>query len=249
MRTILHFGLVYSAMTAPMYAQSFEAAMAQWFGSTQAEISAVSVLTKQKSTRATQNSSMSKSAKKAAAYTMVLTQANRRADDSVNAQHDPLTSGGGLCDAVSVASQQNKAFEVSDKFEEIISLKDSQWNAQGGNAAIVFSDLMDVRSQTMCSEAEVLRGLCSEGSAGFPAGDTNSAVWLSRRSYGTDEAVLGSLFIDQVATLPTMKPLSEAQGNAQNLVARLEARLKSARLNVSRGSLSNVVARGLEGGQ
>lgn len=233
-------------------AQTFEAAFASWFASTERAISAVRVDTQQHSVSAQQTAAGANSSMKALASTMIEQSVIRQSRQAINDAESMQTGVSGLCSNVAVAESQSRATTASENVQGAITGFEEDWAANGGSRTEMLAATQDIRRGVLCSRAEMEAGFCdpeAENMTGVvPAGDTNVTPWLLRRSYGTQEAELGSLYVDTIAPPPTIQPLADAQTSVDQLLRRAEARRQMALISIARGAMMDVVVSGMEGG-
>lgn len=236
----------------PVGAQSFEAAFTSWLVSTERAISAVRVDTQQHSVSARQTSAGANSSMKALASSMIEQDVARQTREAISSAESMQIGVSGLCANVAISESANAAQEVDGDVRSAVSDFEREWMENGGSRPEMLAATQDIRRGVLCSPAEMDAGLCDAGAENMtgviPAGDTNARPWLLRRSYGTQEAELGSLYVDTVAPPPTMETLAEAQGSVDQLLRRAEARRQMALISIARGAMMDVVIGGLQGG-
>lgn len=257
MRAALKLTATVAVIIAPTVstAQTLGPAITAWFTNTQRAVSGLAVSTKQRSVSAEQLSATERASFKTMAQSIVEFETNLRVVRATNDYSSPLTSGGSLCDVAATGVSHQRAQDVSDIVRQGIEAAGTEWRENGGDAAEQFSMALEMRQTVFCSQAEFEAGLCGTNSGASneagspPAADTNASEWLLNRSYGSAEAVNGSIFIDTVAPFPTMFPPDEAATDVEKSIRNLSALQEMARLSMARTALADVLARGLEGGE
>lgn len=243
---------IFLLMSGPVAAQSFEAAFASWMVSTERTVSAVRVDTKQHSVSARQTSAGANSSMKALANSIIEQDVARQTREAISAAESMQIGVSGLCANVAISESANTADEMDEDVRSAVSDFEREWMEKGGSRPDILTATQDIRRGVLCSPAELDAGLCDAGADNMtgviPAGDTNARPWLLRRSYGTQEAELGSLYVDTVAPPPTMETLTEAQGSVDQLLRHAEARRQMALLSIARGAMMDVVIGGIQGG-
>lgn len=233
-------------------AQTVDAAMAGWMGSLQQTLSALRVDTRQQALVAEQAVSATTNAQMSLASVIVEQEtaiATRDAVARYESMHaDPLTGLCAVTDAqAGVSGAEDAASQLNAGFEDF----ERQWLEEGGDRITTLIDTHLLRRTAFCSEAERALGLC-EGPATFGvpvAADSDASPFLLRRSYGTAEVDVGSVFVDTVAPLPTISTAEDAEaGDVSDLVAHAEARRELALVALARSGLTGVLVRGVEAG-
>lgn len=234
-------------------AQTLGPAITNWFLNTQRATSALAVSTKQTSVSAEQVAASDTSMFKAFAQTIAEVESNLSIVTAQNVYSAPVVNGSTMCDVVRTGADHNAATDLASTVREGFDAASTDWQQNGGDAADQFQLQLEMRQQVFCSRAEFEAGLCGPGSyneaGGAPAGDTNAAEWLLRRSYGSGEALVGSVYIDTVAPFPTMYPPDVADNDVSRRISNLRAAQEMARYSIVRQSLADVLSRGLEGGE
>lgn len=251
---IRHLGIAALTLLAgnmQVSAQGFEAAFATWFASTERAISAVRVDTQQHSVSSRQVAAGSNSSLKALASSMIEQDVVRQTRETISAAESMQIGVSGLCSNVAVANSQSRAETESTDVRGAVNSFEADWAANGGSRTDMLAATQDIRRGVLCSRPEIEAGFCEPGAENMtgvvPAGDTNAQPWLLRRSYGTQEAELGALYVDTLAPPPTIEPLAEAEGSVDQLLRRAEARRQMALISIARGAMMDVVVGGLQG--
>lgn len=234
------------------HAQSFEAAFSAWLVSTERAVSAVRVDTQQHSVSARQTTSGASVSSRALANTIVEQSVARQSLVAISNAESMQNGTSGLCANVAMAAADQSATSSGGDVRSAVSQFEVDWASNGGSRSELLAATQDIRRGVLCSPLEMSAGLCNSDAWNMmgvvPAGDTNAAPWLLRRSYGTQEAELGSIYIDTVAPPPTMESAAEASASVDQLLRRAEARRQLALLSISRGAMMDVVLGGLQGG-
>ena len=233
-------------------AQTFEPAFAAWFANAERLISSVRVDTRQHSVSSEQTAVASSGAAKGLARTIVEMDVATQVREVVTEAESMQTGVAGLCANVDMAAAAGIASDGDADVRAAATRYERDWMAGGGSRAESLAATQAIRLGVMCSASEMELGLCEEGAEDMtgvvPAGDTNPQTWLLRRSYGTQEAEVGAIYVDTLAPPPTMGSAQEAAASVDALLRRAEARRQMALVSMARGAVLDVVIGGLEGG-
>jgi hypothetical protein len=238
------------APAAPGWSQTFEPSMSGWFIGIQRSMSALRVDTRQDSLVAEQAASADTNAGMGLASVIVEQEAAiqmRRAVARYESMHTDLTTG--LCTVADAQRSVGAAGAAAETVEAELRGFEERWIERGGDRSDTLIATHRLRRTVFCTQSEMERGLC-EGPAAFgvpPAGDSDAAPFLLRRSYGSTEVDVGTVFVDTVAPFPTIQTADEAVSVAE-LVERAERRRELALVALARAGLTDVLVRGLEGG-
>ena len=233
-------------------AQVFEPSMAGWFAGLQATISSIRVEARQDSLGAEQGSLADTSTAMGLASVIVEQEAVVAAREAVGryeSMHTDLTTG--LCSTAdgqrSVARAEEGAAAVDAELGEF----ERRWLESGGDRTETLVGTHRMRRTVFCSEGERELGLC-EGSPAFGvpvAGDSDASPFLVRRSYGSAEMDVGTVFVDTVAPFPTISTSGDAAaGSVDEMIEHAARRRELALVALARTGLTDVLVRGLEGG-
>jgi len=233
------------------HAQAFEAQMIEWELATQRLISAIKVDTRQHGAASAFNANTDESTARAVSsvFVEVFAQAGL-----VQARLDYGLGTGQTDAACQIPDIGLLASEASTVQENVLGAakdSDASWVIEGGDSNERLAEGLAFRRQLYCSDAEREAGLCggalaAGGPGSMPAGDSNAGSFLLRRSYGSEELLVGLDFIDVVAPLPTISPAGDVVDVGSG-ISRLISRRRAALLSVPRGALFEIVSGGLEG--
>lgn len=233
-------------------AQEFELAFASWVASAERAISSVKIDTRQHSLSAEQTAVAANGATKGLANTIVEMEVAAALREVMTEAESMQNGISGLCANVSMATSAGSASEVDADVRGAAIQYERDWMAEGGSRADNLAATQAIRLGVMCSASEMELGLCEDGAEDMtgvvPAGDTNPQTWLLRRSYGTQEAEIGAIYVDTLAPPPTMESAEEATASVDRMLRRAEARRQMALVSMARGAVLDVVIGGLEGG-
>ena len=234
------------------HAETFEPAFAAWVVNAERMISSVRIDTQQHSVSAEQTTVAAKGAAKGLARTIVEVEVAAQMREVMTEAESMQTGVAGLCANVNMSSAAGLASESDADVRAAATQYERDWMAEGGSRAENLAATQAIRLGVMCSASEMELGLCEEGAEEMtgvvPAGDTNAQTWLLRRSYGTQEAEIGAIYVDTLAPPPTIESAGEAASSVDGLLRRAEARRQMALVSMARGAVLDVVIDGLEGG-
>lgn len=239
-------------LTVEARAQVFEPSMAAWFTGLQASISSIRVDTRQGSLGAEQGSVADTNAAMGLASVIVEQEAVVAARDAVarfeSMHNDPIT---GLCTTADGQRSVLRAGEGAATVDAELDDFERRWLERGGDRTDTLVGTHRMRRTVFCSEGERELGLC-EGSPAFGvpvAGDSDASSFLVRRSYGSAEMDVGTVFVDTVAPFPTISRSEDAAaGSVDEMIEHAERRRELALVALARTGLTDVLVRGLEGG-
>ncbi len=241
--------LAVCATTSPTRAQTFEGAMAGWLGSIQRWVSSIRVDTRQSSLATEQQANAGQAAAMALANVIVEQEAAINIRAAVaryeSMANDEVT---GLCAPAAAQESANSAAATAEELADEFAQFEREWLGEGGSRIETMIATHRLRRTVLCTAAEAAQGLCESGAEGFgvtPAGDSDAGPFLTRRSYGSAEVEMGSLYVDTLAPLPTIQSADEAV-SVDELLARGEARRQAALVSLARAGLSDVLLRGLQ---
>lgn len=239
-------------MAVPMSAsgQGFEGSMAGWLTSLQQSVSALRIDTRQDSVASEQVSNAGQATAMSMANVIVEQESAIRLREAVGRFEtmaaNPVT---GLCAPVDAETSANEARNSADNLATEFSGYEQRWLEEGGDRSDTLIATHRLRRTVLCSEAESERGLC-EGTPAFgvtPAADSDAGPFLARRSYGSAEVDMGSLYVDTLAPLPTIQRADDAS-SVSELVDRATARRQAALVAIARSGMTDVLLRGVQGG-
>lgn len=241
---------VLAALPVAANAQAFETQMAGWFGNLQRSMSAMRVTTRQDSLGGEQVSNAGQNAAMGIASVIVEQEAailTRQAVGRFESMHNDQITG--LCAAADTQRTANSSGGAVTNLNTELEDFERRWIERGGNRADTLIATHEMRRSAFCTQSERERGLCV-GSPVFgvtPAGDTDAGPFLLRRSYGSAEVDIGSVYVDTVAPFPTISASDDAV-SVQELVDRADARRQMALVSLARAGLTDVLVRGVQGG-
>lgn len=213
-------------------------------------MSALSVDTRQESVVAQQSSTSGMNAAQGLASTIVEMESAILTREALG-RYEQMQNNGitGFC---TIAANQASASSAEDAESTLTSAFDDfehQWIVSGGDRRNTLVETHRLRRTVLCTDSERAMGLC-EGSPVFgvpPAGDTDATPFLLRRSYGSTEVDVGSLYVDTVAPFPSIQSRDEANSVAE-LAQRAVHRRELALVALARRGLTDVLTRGVQGG-
>lgn len=238
------------ALPSGASAQAFESQMAGWFTNLQRSISAFRITTRQDSLGGEQVSNAGRNAAMGIASVIVEQESAlliRQAVDRFESMHNDQIAG--LCAAAETQRSANSAGGGVTNLNAELDDFERRWMERGGDRSDTIIATHAMRRSAFCTQSERERGLCL-GSPVFgvtPAGDTDAAPFLLRRSYGSSEVDIGSVYVDTVAPFPTISTSADAV-SVQELVQRADARRQMALVSLARAGLTDVLLRGVQGG-
>lgn len=249
---LLAAALAVAGPTTPASAQaSAAAASVQWDAFYQLLVSALRVDTGQRSADGAQVGTAFRSGAQAAASAV---DQQQQALQVVRAQSRyAYESGQGYraCMVAPGVAGIGRAMAQRDVYAGSLAARDDRWFEEGGDARVPFSGLLGLRRAVYCSPAEraALGGWCNpdlgRGRGGYPAGNSNAGIFLLNRSYGAEEAMTASDYVDTVAPLPTVPP-PPPPGGGEAGGARVRAIHAGAFVSAARANLAQVVLDGLQ---
>lgn len=245
-------GLMWLFIPTSGFGQTFEPAFAAWVASAEQAISTIAIDTRQHSASSEQTAVAMNSGMKALSQTMVEMEVSAQLRTAITRSESMQTGITGLCANVSMSNAASNARQTDIEVREALSQYERDWATNGGSRADILAATQAIRRGVMCTASEMALGLCDEDAENMtgvvPAGDTNAQTWLLRRSYGTQEAEIGAIYVDTIAPPPTMETADEASASVEQLVRRAGQRRQLALISIARGALMDVVVGGLEGG-
>lgn len=231
-------------------AQGFEGSMAGWLGSIQQTVSSLRIDSRQGSMSSEQVSNARQNATMGLSSVIVEQESAIRLREAVarfeSMATNPVT---GLCAPADAQVSANQAEGAVGNLETELSGYEQRWISEGGNRADTLVATHRLRRTVLCSDAERERGLC-EGTPAFgvtPAADSDAGPFLARRSYGSAEVDMGSLYVDTLAPMPTIQSAEDAT-SVSELVDRADARRQAALVALARAGMTDVLLRGVQGG-
>lgn len=239
-----------AALPVGASAQAFETQMSGWFANLQRSMSAFRVTTRQDSLGGEQISNAGQNAAIGIANVIVEQEAailTRQAVGRFESMHNDQITG--LCAAAETQRTVNNSAGAVTALDAELEDFERRWLERGGDRADTLIATHELRRSAFCTQSERERGLCV-GSPVFgvtPAGDTDAAPFLLRRSYGSAEVDIGSVYVDTVAPFPTISASGDAV-SVQELVDRADARRQMALVSLARAGLTDVLVRGVQGG-
>lgn len=232
--------------------QGFDATMANRFADLQRAVSAIRVDTRQDSLGAEQAASASANAAMGLASAIVEQETALATHAAVSRyesmQVDPVT---GLCAVADAQVSVGQAAEAGATINDELAGFEERWLERGGDRADTLVAIHRMRRTVFCSSNERRRGLCDGVlSFGVPAaGDSDASPFLLRRSYGSAELDVGTIYVDTVAPFPTILSSEAASsGSVSDMLERAQRRRELALVALARAGLTDVLVRGLEGG-
>ena len=248
-------GLTFAAMLGlgvEAHAQVFEPSMSGWFAGLQATISAIRVEARQDSLGAEQGSLANTNAAMGLANVIVEQEAVVAAREAVarfESMHNDLTTG--LCSTADEQRSVARAEKDATVVDAELGGFERRWLERGGDRTDTLVGTHRMRRTVFCSEGERDLGLC-EGPLAFGvpvAGDSDASPFLVRRSYGSAEMDVGTVFVDTVAPFPTISKSGDAAaGSVDEMIEHAARRRELALVALARTGLTDVLMRGLEGG-
>lgn len=246
------FGLALIAIGTTASAETFEPSMTGWLAGLQQTLSALRVDTRQDSLVAEQEAVSRTNAAQGLAGVIVEQEAAVAAHEAVSrfeSMHNDRVTG--LC---AVAEGQRGAERAGDAAAAVnaeLADFEARWIERGGDRTETLVATHRMRRTAFCSEGERALGLCEGGPTfGVPvAGDSDASSFLVRRSYGSAELDVGTVFVDTVAPFPTVAPADMAgTGSVAEMVEHAQRRRELALVALARRGLTDVLVRGIEGG-
>lgn len=249
MAIVLFSGAQARSQTVPAsYTQeprNFAEGMGKWASSLQLLLSGFKVDASAIDATGSQKTQMIKAVKEGGVSARIEAEKNLALVNAVNNLSYSSGQGYNVCRAVSSDLVAVDTSSVTDKVRAAARNVDQTWINGDSDAGIFIATTLANRKQYYCSQAEREAGLCtSSGSGGFAAGDSDASVWLSNRSYGSEEVATAADFIDVAAPLPT---IVSGNQSTQRTLARIQALRRAALVSGARQSLYGVAISGMEG--
>lgn len=224
--------------------------MATWFAQIERSMSALGVDTRQASVVGQQGATSGMNAAQGLSSTIVEMESAILTREAVG-RYEQMQNNGitGLCTVAANQGSANSAENAEDTLSSAFNDYEQQWIEQGGDRRNTLVETHRLRRTVLCTDSERDMGLC-EGSPAFgvpPAGDTDASPFLLRRSYGSTEVDVGSVYVDTLAPFPTIQTGDDA-GTVEELAERAARRRELALVAIARRGMTDVLTRGVQGG-